>query len=287
MNVIIYGSDGFVGRYIVRNLYKKVNLTLPVRNIKKSQKVFKDLPLINHVQIDENKIQEPIYRFKPDIVINLIGILTETDNQTFEKVHFEITKNLVDASKVLNIEKFIQMSALGADINSKSRYLKTKAMAEDYITKSGLNYNIFRPSIIIGREQKLFEDFKFYSKITPIFMTPYDAKVQPVSILDVADCFEKAVISDIKNEIFELCGHEAVNYVELFKFALDFIGIKRVVLPVPKKTFKLLLPIFSLMPRPIMTLDQYYMLEKDNVCSGKYKGVKDLLGFVRDWRKDF
>jgi NADH dehydrogenase len=26
------------------------------------------------------------------------------------------------------------------------------------------------------------------------------------------------------------------------------------------------------------------MLEKDNVCSGRYKGVKDLLGFVRDWR---
>jgi NADH dehydrogenase len=41
------------------------------------------------------------------------------------------------------------------------------------------------------------------------------------------------------------------------------------------------------MPKPIMTLDQYYMLDKDNVCSGKYKGVKDLLGFIRDWKKDF
>jgi NADH dehydrogenase len=82
-------------------------------------------------------------------------------------------------------------------------------------------------------------------------------------------------------------GNEVINYVELFKFALDFIGVKRVVMPVPKKTFKLLLPIFSLMPKPIMTLDQYYMLDKDNVCSGKYKGVKDLLGFIRDWKKDF
>ena len=287
MNVIIYGSYGFVGRYIVRNLYNKVNLILPARNIKKIQEVFKDLSLINYVQINENDIQEPIYKFNPDIVINLIGILTETSNQTFEKVHFEITKNLVDASKAVGVKKFIQMSALGADVNSKSRYLKTKAMAEEYIIKSGLNYVIFRPSIIIGREQKLFEDFRFYSKITPIFMAPYDAKVQPVSVLDVADCFEKATISDIKNEIFELCGNEVIDYVELFKFALDFTGVKRVVMPVPKKTFKLLLPVFSLMPKPIMTLDQYYMLEKDNVCSGRYKGVKDLLGFVRDWRKDF
>jgi len=38
MNVIIYGSDGFVGRYIVRNLYKKVNLILPARNVKKKSR---------------------------------------------------------------------------------------------------------------------------------------------------------------------------------------------------------------------------------------------------------
>jgi len=97
MNVIIYGSDGFVGRYIVRNLYKKVNLILPARNVKKNQEVFKDLSLINYIQINENNIQESIYRFKPDIVINLIGILTETDNQTFEKLKGSNSQILIDS----------------------------------------------------------------------------------------------------------------------------------------------------------------------------------------------
>jgi len=119
MNVIIYGSDGFVGRYIVRNLYDKVNLILPARNIKKIQEVFKDLSLINYVQINEDNIQEPIYKFNPDMVINLIGILTETSNQSFEKVHFEITKKL----SIKTIAEFV---------HSKEVFDKVVEMGIDY-----------------------------------------------------------------------------------------------------------------------------------------------------------
>jgi NADH dehydrogenase len=279
MKVLIYGSTGFVGRYVVRQLIGKVELFLAARNESKAKSIFGDS--VKAVKFND-KIENPIFEVNPDVVINLIGILKESGNNTFEYTHYEIPKRLIDASKNLNAKKFIQMSALGADINSKSMYQKTKAMAEEYLISSGLNYVIFRPSIILGKEQKLFEDFKKYSKIAPFFLAPYDAKVQPVNVYDVAECFEKATLTEIKNEIFELCGNKVINYKELFEFALKYLNIKRPVIPVPKKTFLFMIPVFSLMPDPIMTLDQYYMLQEDNVCSGKYKGVKDLLGNVRD-----
>ncbi|WP_028951238.1 complex I NDUFA9 subunit family protein [Sulfurihydrogenibium subterraneum] len=279
MKVLIYGSTGFVGRYVVKQMINKVELYLAVRNESKVKSIFGDY--IKAIKLTD-KIENPIFEVNPDVVINLIGILKESKDNTFEYTHYEIPKRLIDASKSVNLKKFIQMSALGADINSKSRYQKTKAMAEQYLISSGLDYVIFRPSIIFGKEQKLFEDFKKYSKIAPFFLAPCDAKVQPVNVYDVAECFEKATTTDVKNEIFELCGNKVVNYKELFEFALKYLNIKRPVIPVPKKAFLFMIPAFSLMPDPIMTLDQYYMLQEDNVCSGNYKGVKDLLGSVRD-----
>ncbi|GAB6072392.1 complex I NDUFA9 subunit family protein [Venenivibrio stagnispumantis] len=280
MRILITGGTGFVGRYIVDALADDYTIILPVRNVEKINRLYKKDNIIP-IQFKEN-LKDIVIEQNPDIVINLLGILKEENGATFEKVHFEYSKKLIDGAKNIKIKKFIQMSALGADINSKSKYQQTKAKAEKYLIESGLDYVIFRPSIIMGKEQKLFEDFKKFAKITPIFLAPVDAKVQPVHILDVRDCYIKAVKTDIKNEIFELCGDKIINYKELFDFALRYIGIKRLVIPVPRIFFKPIAEISSILPQAPITKDQYYMLEKDNICSGKYKGVKDLLGSIRN-----
>ena len=279
MKIFFTGSTGFVGRYIANELCKEHYLYLPVRNFEKAQKVLKCKGNVELIPFLED-MTPYLKRIQPDIIINLLGILVEEPKKgiTFEKVHFEYTKNLVDGAKQFNIKKFIQMSALGANKNSKSRYFQTKAKAEEYLINSGLNYTIFRPSIVLGKEQKLFEDFKKFSKFTPVFLAPSDVKVQPVNIYDVRDCYVKAVEKDLKNEIFELCGDEIISFKELFKFALDYIGKKRLVVGVPRKFFYFL----SLFPNPFITQEQYFMMEKDNICSGEYRGVKEILGEVRD-----
>lgn len=283
MRIIIYGSSGFVGRYVVERL-KDNELILPVRHIEKISNFTEDKKNIKIITYNQDNPGIEILNEKPDIVINLIGILREnpSSGSTFEKVHYELSKALIDQSKKAGVSKFIQMSALGADINSKSRYLKTKAMTERYLINSNLRYVIFRPSIIMGPQQKLFDDLKRYSKIAPFYLAPMDAKVQPVHVLDVADCFKKATNEDISNQIFELCGNKIINFKELFEFALSYLKINRFVIGVPKRSFIFLIPFFQLMPEPIMTWDQYYMLEKDNICSKNYKTVEDLLGKVRD-----
>ncbi len=281
MKILLTGSTGFVGRYIVNSLCEEYQLYLPVRNMDKAQKVIKCSKNIILIPFIEN-LSVLVEKSKPDIVINLLGILKENkkEGSTFYKVHFEFTKELVDGAKRANVKKFIQMSALGADKNSKSMYMKTKAMAEEYLIGSGIKYTIFRPSIIMGKEQKLFEDLKKFSRIALFYIAPR-GKVQPINIYDVKDSFLKAV-DDFDNEIFELCGNKIVSYKDLFKFALSYLGIKRPVIELPKEILFFMLPVFSLFPDPPMTKDQYYMLQKDNVCSGNFKGVKEILGSVRD-----
>ncbi|MCX7738538.1 MAG: complex I NDUFA9 subunit family protein [Hydrogenothermaceae bacterium] len=284
MKIVIYGASGFIGSYVV-NALKGHELVVPLRNLEKKERPFKQLESIKFTSFNQKRPGNTILEEKPDVVINLIGILREDiDNGiTFENVHFQLSKDLIDVSKEASILKFIQMSALGADLNARSIYLKTKAMAEEYLISSGLNYIIFRPSIVMGREQRLFNDLKKYSKIAPFFLAPIDAKVQPVHVLDVAESFKKAVEDDgIKNQIFELCGNRVINFKELFEFGLLYTDVNRIVVGVPKKLFLPLLPFFYILPEPVMTVDQYYMMDKDNVCSKKMKGIKDLLGKVRD-----
>jgi len=114
---------GNVELYIANELCKKHYLYLPVRNFEKAQKVLKCKGNVELIPFLED-MTPYLKRIQPDVVINLL--------------------------------EFIQMSALGADKYSRSRYFQTKAKAEEYLINSGLNYTIFRPSIILGKEQKLF-----------------------------------------------------------------------------------------------------------------------------------
>ncbi len=285
MKIFITGATGFVGRYLVNTLKEKHQLILPIRNLKKAEAILGTYPSIEYIKFTDN-LFSLVKETKPDVIINLLGILVETKENTFEKVHIEYTKQLVNGALEVGFIKFIQMSALGADKNSKSRYAKTKAVAEEYVINSGLKYIIYRPSIIMGKEQKLFGDLKKISKIAPFFLAP-KGKVQPVHILDVRDAFVKGVEKNIQNDIYQLCGPKIVTYRELFQFALKITGINRPVIEVPVSFLSLLTPFLSLLPEPPITKDQIYLLKRDNVCSLEYPGIKELLGKYRDPFKIF
>jgi len=279
MKLLITGGTGFVGRYVIEELENNHQLILPVRNPENLENKSHNITIEN---FPEN-LSSVVEKHRPDVVVNLLGILNEEPKKgiTFEKVHVEYLKQLIEGAKNSGVKKFIHISALGADKNSKSRYAKTKAKGEKLAINSGIDYVILRPSIILGKGQKLFEDLKKFSILTPVILAP-KGKVQPVHIDDVVKTVKKAVEDDnLKNEIIELCGSRIVSYKELFEFVLSYIGRKRIVIEMPAGFFWRILPILKLMPEPPITEDQLYLLEKDNICSGKHKTQKDILGQVK------
>src|SRR6266849_1561213 len=88
-----------------------------------------------------------------DAVIHLVGIIREhrATNTSFESVHVEGTRNVLEAVKAAGVQRYLHMSALGTRRGAASRYHRTKWAAEEAVRASGLGWTIFRPSIIYGR----------------------------------------------------------------------------------------------------------------------------------------
>jgi len=266
MRVLIAGASGFIGSYVVPALSEH-ELVLLSRNPERLR--FGGV----RVKFEGERLEEIVKAQKPDVVINLIGILKESGRETFEKVHYTYTRKLVDGARASGCRLFVQMSALGCSLNSRSRYKRTKALAEDCVRRSGLDYTIVKPSIVMGKGQLLFNDVKKFSAITPVFLVP-KFRVQPVNVRDVRDFIVKAVNEKITGE-FEMCGSRVVSMKELFEFVLKCIGRVRLVVEVPKQLLK---PLALLGIG--MTYDQYLMLDRDNVCTDK--SVWKILGEPRD-----
>ncbi|HCC48462.1 MAG TPA: complex I NDUFA9 subunit family protein [Elusimicrobia bacterium] len=272
MRILITGAGGFVGSALLKRLPGH-DLILPSRDPSKFPRAG-----VGSFPLFTEDLAGLVASAAPEIVINLLGIIRETPGSGFTLVHEEYTRRLLAGARAAGVKKFIQMSALGAAPDSPSAYQRSKFAGEEAVRQSGLPYVIFRPSFITGPGQRLGEELKALARFTPLFAAPSDAWAAPLPAEVVAACFARAAEdASIRDEVFELGGDRVLNFRTIMVEALAAAGVRRPVLGLPRAAFRPLLPLFSLLPVPPMTREQYLMLSRPNVPSGAFRGVKDLL----------
>jgi len=115
------------------------------------------------------------------------------------------------------------MSALGSKPNAKSKYHQTKYIAEEYVIGSGLDYTIFRPSVIFGPEDEFVNMLAKMIKKLPLFpvIGKGDYRLQPIALEDVSTGFVRSLkLPYTIGKVYELGGLEKLRYTEL----VDRIG---------------------------------------------------------------
>jgi uncharacterized protein YbjT (DUF2867 family) len=221
MKIIVAGGNGFIGKVLVRGLLQDGHrVVIPVRPSFKP----KGAEAYEFVNID---LEKPIGSedIKGDAIINLVGIIREFPAKgiTFFNSHFLVTRNLVDFARLNGIGQFLQMSALGARPNARIGYEQTKYSAERYLVESGLNWTIFRPSIIIGRGSHLIRLLSDMISKLPVVPVIGDGqqKIQPINIDDVCAGFRRALGNELsRGKIFEFGGPEIITFDKM----LDTVG---------------------------------------------------------------
>ena len=241
MRILVTGASGFVGKNLIPTLSRE-GYTIYILSMKKSY----DSNLFIGDLGNKDVLFEATKNM--DIVIHLAGI---TKGDVFN-VNTEGTKNLVDSCIKNKIKKFIFISSYDVIINVK--YGKSKAKAEDHIINSGLNYLIFRPTVIYGKNNnkdldKLIELIKKY----PIIPIPGNGefKLQPILVDDLVNLIIKAVKSKIKNKIYFVAGPKPITFNQI----VDIISKK-----FSKRVYRINIPKF------IIYLKNKNLLN-DKVCS--------------------
>ena len=279
----ILGGGGFIGRYLVRNLTKK-NYRCIITTRKAFQKGYLKtqstpgaIELIDWNPDNFSSLKDAIKN--SDVVINLIGILFETRKQKFYNIHSKIPEAIAKICSESDVKKFIHVSAIGANENSKSLYQKSKFQGEINALKNFKKTIIMRPSVVCGSEDNFTNLFSKLSFLPVIPLVGMKYKFQPILVTDVADAIVQAInIKDNEGKIYEIGGPKIISFGDMVKSILSTINKKRLVIEMPMPIAKIQSSITDLLPfPPILTRDQCEILsEADNVVSDKYLTLNDL-----------
>ena len=278
----ILGGGGFIGRYLVRKMTEKnYQCLIPTRKAYlkgylKTQAPPGAIEFIDFNFKDFSKIEEAIKN--SDIVINLIGILFENNKQKFSNLHSDLPGLIAKYCSESEVKKFIHVSAIGANPDSKSLYQQSKFNGEQKALNNFKNTIIVRPSVVCGVEDNFTNLFAKLSLFPLIPVVKPDYKFQPILVDDVATAVIKAIeIKKNEGNIYEIGGPTTISFKQMVKSIMSTIQKKRFIVEMPMPLAKIQAALFSLMPKPLLTKDQCEILnEADNIVSNNHLTIKDL-----------
>lgn len=272
--ITLIGGSGFVGRNIVRALAKqgyRVRVACRRPDLAGHLQPLGNLGQIQMVQANVRYPQslEAACR-DSDTVINLVGLLANSGQQTFDACHVAGAEACAKAAKAAGARAFIQISAIGADAEAEANYARTKAEGEQAVQAAFPGAVIVRPSIVFGPGDGFFNRFAGMARISPVLplIGGGATKFQPVFVGDVAAAVTAIVGGKGEaGEIYELGGPEVLTFKQLLEFVLETTHRSRLLVPVPFAIAKLKAMFLQLLPYAPLTVDQVKLLEHDNVVS--------------------
>ncbi len=270
----VLGGSGFIGRYIVQRLAARGDV-IPVGCRRAEEaKFLKPLGDVGQIAtlnltIGDEQIL-PAFLAGNDALVNCVGILRESGSQTFDRVHHTGPARLARLAREAGIERFIHISAIGADSRSSSAYARTKAAGEAAVRDAFPTVTILRPSVVFGAEDQFFNRFAAMATISPVLplIGGGHTRFQPVYVGDVADAVVKCLDDPTTaGRTYELGGPKVYTFRELIELVLGEIRRKRLLVDLPFGLAAIQARLMSILPNPPLTPDQVELLKRDNVVS--------------------
>jgi uncharacterized protein YbjT (DUF2867 family) len=208
-----------------------------------------------------------------EVVVHLVAIRQGKEEQ-FRRIMIEGTRSLIAAAKDAGVKRFVLMSALGATEETKDLvpYYDAKWTQEKDLEASGLEYVLFRPSFVFGREGGILPTFRKLARLTPVtpITGPGTQRIQPIWIDDVGAYFAAAVDKpEAANRAFDVGGPDQVTWNEFWARLKQALRVRRPSVHVPMGFMRLNALVTERLPGNIpLTRDLLKMLEAgDNVVS--------------------
>ena len=198
-----------------------------------------------------------------DAVVNLAGIKREVEVQTFEAVHVDLVRRLVDAMKDAGVQRLIHVSVVVARPSPNLPYHDTKWKGEEVVRSSGLDYTILRPGVIYGEGDDMLSHLARMIRTAPIFpiVGKGTAPMRPVDVRDVAAAVLAALEKPCSQKTYDIVGPDRLELNEVVRRVAEALGLGISICPTPVAVMRG--PVWIMekfMSQPLSTRAQLAML---------------------------
>ncbi|WP_123537700.1 complex I NDUFA9 subunit family protein [Halosimplex salinum] len=273
MNVLVVGGSGFIGTHLSEELVERGHEVTVLSRDPSGEGLPAEVETYAGDVTDYDSI-EGAFEGK-DAVVFLVALepmyKPKGGDEMHDRVHRGGTEHCVRAAEAHGVDRFLQMSALSADPEAATHYLRAKGRAEELVRDSDLEWVIFRPSIVFGEGGgfvKFTEKLKsWFAPGLPVYPLPGGGKLtrfQPILVDDFVPMMADAVEDDEHvGQIYEIGGPEVLTLREVTEAVYDAEGKSISIVPLPMAVANLGLSVLGTVGFP-MGRDQFRSLRLDN-----------------------
>jgi uncharacterized protein YbjT (DUF2867 family) len=278
MRILLTGASGFVGRHLLYALYRRGHAVVAAGRMPLPGALHTEFVLADFAR--DCRIGDWIPRLRGiDLVINAVGIVRETEFETFDAIHVRAPSALFDACVVAGVQRVIQISALGADAGARSKYHVSKRQADEHLAGLPLTWTIVQPSLVYGPDGASAKLFTTLACLPYIPLVGNGSQLlQPVHIEDVTSGISTLIDADLgQRVIIPFVGSAAISLREYLATLRRSLGLGRArYIRVPIRVMRLTARAAELLPRSLLNGETLEMLLRGN--TGDARPLQGILG---------
>jgi len=268
MNVLVAGGTGFVGTALCETLAARGHDVTALARDPTDAAFRGDVEAVSGDVTDYDAIESAFAG--QDAAVNLVALSPlfrpKGGDDAHDRVHRVGTEHCVRAAERHDVDRFLQVSALGADPEGPTAYIRAKGRAEAVVRGSTLDWTVVRPSVVFG-------DGGEFVGFTRLLTTPYvtglpgggKTRFQPVWVGDLAPMLAATVEDGAHaGETYEIGGPAVLTLADVAREIYRSEGKSLRVLPVPMVLAGIGLTVAEYLPLIPMGRDQYRSLRFDN-----------------------
>ncbi|PSP95972.1 complex I NDUFA9 subunit family protein [Halobacteriales archaeon QS_4_62_28] len=274
MDVLVVGGSGFIGTHLCEELTDRGHDVTALSRSPGDADIPDGVRTVTGDVTDYESI-EGVFDGQ-DAAINLVALSPlfkpKGGDEMHDRIHRGGTENCVQAAEEHGVERFVQMSALGADPDGPTHYIRSKGRAEEAVRDSSLDWVIIRPSVVFGEGGEFVPFTKklkgMFAPGLPIYPLPgggRKTRFEPIWVGDLVPMLADALTEDEHgHETYEIGGPEVLTLREVTEAVYEAEDTSVSILPLPMALAGVGLKTLDVVPGFPMGADQYRSLNFDN-----------------------
>ena len=238
MRIAITGATGFVGGHLARALsLGQHQVALISRGVDRRDETIRQLPNSEFFPIGLDDEDELVRAFAGcNAVAHCAGINREIGPQTYQRVHIDGTRNVVNAARRAGVKRIALMSFLRARPHCGSGYHESKWAAEEIVRASGLDYTILKAGVIYGRGDHMLDHLSHAFHTLPVFgLVGFQERlIRPTAVQDVVRILEAALlVGNLSRRTLAVMGPEEITLRDAVERVARVVGKRPLMFRLP------------------------------------------------------